>query len=88
MSSTPKQEEQKQTTKKVEQPASNEQYSRSFCSRSIACEIEEDEPILAMPIDGGATRSSKNPFNDDDDDGAYMGRIRPIGNDGRPTRRR
>ena len=88
MSSTPKKDERKQISKQVVQPASSEQCSRSFFSRSVAREIEEDEPILAMPIDGGATRSSKNPFNDDEDDGMRMGRIRPIGNDGRPTRHR
>jgi hypothetical protein len=38
-----------------------------------------------IPIDGGNTRSSKCPF-DDDDDGVYMGRIRPIGHGGRPVR--
>ena len=47
------------------------------------CDTYEDDPI-----DDGPTRSSKNPFNDDDDDGAYMGRIRPIGSNGRPTRHR
>lgn len=40
-----------------------------------------------IPIDGGNTRSSKCPFSDDEDDGVYMGRIRPIGHDGRPVRR-
>jgi len=39
------------------------------------------------PIDDGPTRSSKNPF-DDDDDGVRMGRIRPIGSNGRPNRNR
>lgn len=39
----------------------------------------------AVPIDGGNTRGSKCPF-DDDDDGVYMGRIRPIGHGGRPVR--
>lgn len=47
----------------------------------------DTKPVYIEPLNEGNTRSSKCPFSDDEDDGVYMGRIRPIGHDGRPVRR-